>query len=289
MSVISANTCFGGIGDDGNRDKWDALTGFLRGRKPGVLLLQEMRGAGPAGTGAHLRDTAEALGMAVAAVGPPAPGAPAGAEHRTAVLVGPGVEVVPHDRPVMHPWDALPWAEALVLLPGADVPVWFYSVHLPPSSRTKQMIYAQKLAATVAARAAKGRRGFVAGDLNGLADAYGREQLAAMPLNVWPARVRKNPRNGSLRPRLGVHRELAAIGLADIAAMLPPGCRDPRDLTPTGTAGARVDRGYAHRDLARAVIRYWQVRLRDATDHDLIEFIISLALAREVLALGAAT
>lgn len=280
LSVICANTCFGGIDEDGSTSRWDALVKYLLGRQPDVLLLQEMRGATPAGTEAHVAATAEALGMAPAALGPPAPGAPIGAEHHTAILTGPGLEVVPHDRPQVHPWDALPWAEVQVQVPGLPFPVWFYSVHLPPSRHTGQMLHAEKLAATVARRARKGQLAFVGGDFNCLApaDGYSQEQLAAMPQDVWPARVRVLP-DGSLEPKLGVHGELSAAGLADIAAGLPPGLRTPPALTPSGTAGGRVDRGYAHAALAAAVTGCRQVRLRDATDHDIVEFTVRLAKA----------
>jgi hypothetical protein len=58
------------------------------------------------------------------------------------------------------------------------------------------------------------------------ADAYTQEQLAAMPARVRPARIRLLP-DDTLEPILDVHQVLAGIGLADIAAGLPPDRRDP--------------------------------------------------------------
>jgi endonuclease/exonuclease/phosphatase family metal-dependent hydrolase len=275
LRVISANTQFGGIGD-GSGKRRDALVTFLLEQEPDVLLLQEVPAAGPGGAEGYLRETAGALGMTVAAAGPCAPGAPAGAGHHTAILAGPGMTVIRHGPPDADPWDRVPWAEALIQVPGLPAPVWFYSVHLPPSRHTGQMLHAEKLAATVARRAREGYPAFAAGDFNCLseADAYTQEQLAAMPLEVWPARVRVLP-DGSLEPKLGVLAELAAVGMADIAARLPASRRSPEALTPTGTALGRVDYLLAHDEVAGSVIRYEQVPLPGATDHHVLVLTLS--------------
>ena len=283
LRVASVNMLYGGIDAGGSRDRWHALTRFLRVQEPDVLLCQEMQAATPSGVHRHLLDTARSLGMTAEALGPPAPGAASGSEHHTAVLVRPGLEVIDTGPATAYrPWDHVPWAEALLRVPGLPFPVRFYSVHLPHSSDVWQKHYANKLATRIAARAEDGEQALAAGDWNCLAptDAYTQDQLAAMPARVRPARIRSLP-DGTLEPILDVHYVLYGIGLTDIAASLPPGRRDPPDLTPTGTAGGRVDRAYAPRALASAVTACRQVRTT-ATDHDVLLLTIDVTEAADV-------
>jgi endonuclease/exonuclease/phosphatase family metal-dependent hydrolase len=280
LRIVSANMLYGGVDADGSRDRWRALTGFLREQDPDVLLCQEMAAARPSGVERHLLETARSLAMTPAALGPPAPGAASGSEHHTAVLVRPGLEVTDAGPATAYlPWDHVPWAEALLRVPGLPLPVRFYSVHLPHSSGVWQKHYASKLATRIAARAEDGEHALAAGDWNCLApgDAYTQDQLAAMPARVRPARIRLLP-GGTLEPVLDVHHVLAGVGLADIAATLPPGRRDPPGLTPTGTAGGRVDRAYAPHALASAVTACRQVRTA-ATNHDVLLLTVDIIRA----------
>ena len=280
LRIVSANMQYGGIDPGGSRDRWRTLIMFLREQEPDVLLCQEMQADKPSGVHRHLQDTARSLNMTAAALGPPAPGAASGSEHHTAVLVRPRLEVIESGPAVAYrPWDHVPWAEALLDVPGLPNPVRFYSVHLPYSSDVWQRHLTDKLASRIAARAERGEQAFAAGDWNCLApaDNYTQAQLAAMPARVRPARIRLLP-DGTLEPILDVHQVLAGIGLVDVAAGLPPERRDPPELSPTGTAGGRVDRVYALRAHASAVTAWRQVRTA-GTDHDVLLFTISLAEA----------
>src|SRR5437879_2024851 len=93
LRVASVNMLYGGVDADGGRDRWRALTGFLREQEPDVLLCQEMAAARPSGVERHLLETARCLGMTSVVLGPPAPGAASGSEHHTAVLARPWLEV----------------------------------------------------------------------------------------------------------------------------------------------------------------------------------------------------
>jgi endonuclease/exonuclease/phosphatase family metal-dependent hydrolase len=283
LRIASVNLQYGGVDAGGSRDRWHALTGFLREQEPDVLLCQEMQAATPSGVERHLLDTARSLGMTRAALGPPAPGAASGSEHHTAVLVRPWLEVTETGPATAYrPWDHVPWAEALLRVPGLPFPLRVYSVHLPHSSDIWQKHYANKLASRIAARAEDGEQALAAGDWNCLApgDAYTQDQLAAMPARVRPARLRLLP-DGTWEPVLDVHQVLAAIGLTDIAASLPPDRRDPPALAPTGTAGGRVDRAYAPPVLASAVTACRQVRT-PATDHAVLLLTISITKAAAI-------
>jgi endonuclease/exonuclease/phosphatase family metal-dependent hydrolase len=282
LQVASVNMLYGGIDADESRDRWHALTRWLREQAPDVLLCQEMQAAKPSGVHRHLHATARALGMSAVVLGPPAPGAASGSEHHTAILIGSGtgLEVIDTGPAAAYqPWDHVPWAEALLRVPGLPTPIRCYSVHLPHSSAIWQEHYASKLATRIATRAEHGELALACGDWNCLApaDACTQEQLAAMPARVRPARIRVLA-DGTLQPILAVHQVLAGIGLADIAASLPPGHRDPPGLTPTGTAGGRVDRAYASPALAPAVARYRQVRTA-ATDHHALLLTLSITTA----------
>jgi endonuclease/exonuclease/phosphatase family metal-dependent hydrolase len=283
LRVASVNMNYGGIDPDGSAGRWQALTGFVREQEPDVVLCQEMAAHKPSGLQRHLLDTARSLGMTSAALGPPAPGAASGSEHHTAVLVRPGLEVTDTGPATAYrPWDHVPWAEALLGVPGLPFPLRVYSVHLPHSSAIGQKHYVSKLASRVAARAEDGEQALAAGDWNCLApgDAYTQEQLAAMPARVRPARLRLLP-DGTWEPVLDVHQVLAAVGLADVAAGLPPERRDPPALTPTGTAGGRVDRAYAPLVIASAVTSCRQVRT-PATDHAVLLLTISITKAAAI-------
>jgi endonuclease/exonuclease/phosphatase family metal-dependent hydrolase len=277
LRVATVNMQYGGIDADGSRDRWESLTGFLREQEPDVVLCQEMQAHKPSGVHQHLLDTARALRMTAAVLGPPAPGAASGSEHHTAILVRPDLEITDTGpASAYRPWDHVPWAEALLHVPGLPFPLRVYSVHLPHSSAVWQQHLASKLATRIAARAETGEQPLAAGDWNCLApaDTYTPGQLAAMPARIRPARIRLHP-DGTLEPVLDVHYLLTGIGLADVAASLPPGRREPPDLTPTGTAGGRGVRAYAPPALVSAVTACQQVRT-PATDHDILLLTLSI-------------
>jgi endonuclease/exonuclease/phosphatase family metal-dependent hydrolase len=281
LVVASLNWRYGGVDPDGSKDRWRALTEFLDAEEPDVVLCQEFQAATPSGVHRHFQDTASALGMTAAVLGPPAPGAASGSEHHTAILVRDtdGLDLLDTGPAAAYlPWDHVPWAEALLRVPGLPNPVRFYSVHLPYSSDVWQRHLANKLASRIAQRAEHGEQAFTAGDWNCLApaDSYTQAQLAAMPAKVRPARINVLP-DGTLQPILDVHQVLAGIGLADVASVVPPARRDPPELAPSGTAGGRVDRGYATPGFAAAA-RCRQVRT-GATDHEALVFAIDIAAA----------
>jgi endonuclease/exonuclease/phosphatase family metal-dependent hydrolase len=291
LVVASVNWRYGGVEPDGSTDRWRALTAFLRAEELDVVLCQEFQAAMPSGVHRHLQDTASELGMTAAVLGPPAPGAASGSEHHTAILVRDtaGLRLLDTGPAAAYrPWDHVPWAEALLDVPGLPNPVRFYSIHLPYSSDVWQKHLANKLASRIAARAEHGEQALAAGDWNCLApgDNYTQAQLAAMPARVRPARIRVLA-DGTLQPILDVHRVLAGIGLADVASVIPATRRDPQELTPSGTAGGRGDRAYATPGFAAAV-RCRQVRT-GATDHDVLVLTIDVAAAATAGLPGALT
>ncbi|HMH94342.1 MAG TPA: hypothetical protein VK586_25070 [Streptosporangiaceae bacterium] len=72
---------------------------------------------------------------------------------------------------------------------------------------------------------------------------------------------------------------LAAIGISDVAASLPPGCRSPRQLTGTGSRlHGRIDRLCAADGLQRAAGRYEQAPT-GGSDHQALLLILDTAAA----------
>jgi len=261
VNFIGASTS---AGDGGERRQ--ALTGLLQAESPHVVLCQEMRSQVPGDLYKDLQAVARALGMTARSV-ICAPGAAAGEQAYTAILVSDSAGL---DVAATGPDDGQPWSEALLLVPGVPRPVRFYSVHLPGNSSVHQKHHASMLASRAAGLAAGGGElAFVGGSWNCLApaDGYSQEQLAAVPPSARPAQVRALP-DGTLEPVLDVHYLLHGIGLADVAAAVPPEHRNPPELTPTGPAG-RTCRAYAARVLVTAVTSYRQVS-NDASDDLLV-------------------
>jgi endonuclease/exonuclease/phosphatase family metal-dependent hydrolase len=272
IRIVSANFGNGGAGPDGGKDRWHMMTAFLRDQSPDIVLCQEIRGSKPGQAKDHLLATARQAGLAPAALGPPAPGAASGDGNHTAILVRerPGLTVLDRGPADCAPWDALPWCEALLEIPGIPCPVRFYSVRLPHSSSIRQLDYASQLATSIAERREAGEAPVAGGDWNCLspADDYTLADLAtSMPVRVRPARIRYGPHG--MKPNYDVHYVLAAVGLEDAATLLRPGQRQPPDLTPSGTAGGRVDRVLLTRELAPDLTSYRQVRT-GASDRDSI-------------------
>ncbi len=75
-----------------------------------------------------------------------------------------------------------------------------------------------------------------------------------------------------------MHEALAAVGLVDAAAALDPGCRDPRDLAPTGiNGGGRVDRFYLSGELWESgAVRSYEQRDGGGSDHLLLMITLRL-------------
>jgi endonuclease/exonuclease/phosphatase family metal-dependent hydrolase len=289
LVIASVNWLNGGLGPDGGKDRWYAMTDFLGSQSPDVVLCQEIRGGKPGQAEEHLLATARRLGMAPVALGPSAPGAASGDGNRTAILVRERVGLTVLDRgPAGHaPWDALPWCDALLEIPGVPIPVRFYSVHLPHSSGVWQLDFASRLATWVEERREVGEAAIAGGDWNCLApaDRYMPDQLAAMPARVRPARMRSGPHG--LEANYDVHYVLAAVGLEDAAAFLARDQRQPPDLTPSGAAGGRVDRVLLTRGLAPAISSYKQIRT-GASDHDSLVVTIDVARAAHAASPGSA-
>jgi hypothetical protein len=195
IQIVSANFGHGGPGPDGGKDRWHAMTAFLRDESPDIALCQQIRGSKPGQAGEHLLATARQAGMTPVALGPPAPGAASGDGNRTAILVRerPGLAVLDGGPAGRTPWDALPWCDALLEIPGIPCPVRFYSVRLPHSSSVWQLDFASRLATWIAERREAGEAAVAGGDWNCLspADDYTLADLAtSMPVRVRPARIR---------------------------------------------------------------------------------------------------
>jgi endonuclease/exonuclease/phosphatase family metal-dependent hydrolase len=271
IRIVSANFGYGGPGPDGGEDRWHVMTAFLRDESPDIVLCQEIRGSKPGGAGEHLLAAARQAGMTLVVLGPPAPGAASDCYgSRTAILARPEVAALDRGPAGRVPWDALPWRDALLEVPGIPCPVRFYSVRLPHSSSVWQLDFASRLATRIAERREAGEAAIAGGDWNCLspADDYTLADLAtSMPVRVRPARIRYGPHG--MKPNYDVHYVLTAVGLEDVATFLRPEQRQPPDLTPSGTAGGRVDRVLLTPELAPDASSYRQVRT-GASDHDSI-------------------
>ncbi len=109
---------------------------------------------------------------------------------------------------------------------------------------------------------------FVAGDMNEL----GRsgpiplsEEIETWPLHLQLTRAIRD-HHGKLTPRFTLDDEFTRAGMVDVAAALPPKCREPAELGATAVCGTRIDRGYAVEVLAKTARRYQQVKI--GSDHD---------------------
>jgi len=89
----------------------------------------------------------------------------------------------------------------------------------------------------------------------------------------------------ALEPNYDVHDTLTGVGLTDVAAWLPPGCREPGALSPTARHG-RIDRFYVTGGLPPAVLRYAQADT-GASDHLALMIVIDIRGAAAITPRGA--
>jgi endonuclease/exonuclease/phosphatase family metal-dependent hydrolase len=273
LTVVSANTCYGGINPDTGDDSGARVTiEALRGADPDVALLQEMDARGdPYRLWRHLRHFASALDMEPV-LGPSAAIRSELGNH-TAILVSArrGLRVADQWPPPAPAGPRVPWCRAEVTVPGLARPVHFCSVHLSARSAADQLRAAQVIASYVRAQH---HPAVVGGDFNGYAPG---EPAAAEPAAL-PAHLRGQPRwrrgpGGVPEPDYAVHDTLADAGLTDIAAHLPPGRRDRPGLTGTARAG-RIDRIY----LTGAATEYRQ-QDTGGSDHHMLLLTLDLTAA----------
>ena len=262
LRIASANFEFGGI-DPGTGDdaRWHKTIDALAAWSPHVVLCQEIAARSGARLKEHLWATANALDM-TPLLGPPTPVSVTGNHPAILLGTGSGLRVLDEGPPAYPPGvGAVPaWCEALLEIPGLPHPLRVYSVHLPARSAVDQLSQAQRLASRIAQT---GEISLAGGDWNnfGRADAseLASAVLAAMPPHLRPPRMRRLA-GGTWEPNFDVHDTLAAIGLADLAASLPPGRRNPAGLTATGiNNGGRPDRLYGTEGLPDAAERYEQL------------------------------
>jgi endonuclease/exonuclease/phosphatase family metal-dependent hydrolase len=242
--------------------------------RPHVVLCQEMTAPWPARLKGHVRRTANALGMEPV-LGPPVPWT--ASRLRTAVLVdrSSGIVITDEGPPPPGPADESAWCMAVLEVPGLGAPLGVFSVHMPARSAAAQLTETQILTSLIAAQHPLAVAG---GDWN----SYPRSQLAAGGLAALPAQLRCQPRwrrgpGGVPEPDYAVHDALRDAGLTDIAAHLPPGHRDPPELTATAAAG-RIDRFYVSPGLAGAATRYRQQETA-GSDHAIVLLTLSIAQA----------
>jgi len=230
----------GGLDADGATSRWERTIASLVAWKPDVACLQEMSARRDSHKlRKHLWATANALGMV------PILGSEGGVSgNHPAIMVSAARLIVPDEGPPPRAVGHDPaWCEALLRVRPAGPVIRAYSVHLPPRSAAAQLIQAQRLATSTAQR---GELGVVCGDWNCYArgDQLTADILASMPPHLRPARMRVGL-GKELTANYDVHDALTAVGLIDVAAGLPPSCRLPHELTPTGiNGGGRGDRFY---------------------------------------------
>ena len=266
--IATVNFNYGGIdpvtGDDADAQKTIIA---LNDVQPHVVLGQEIWAPPPTPPSTRLWDIANALGM-TAVLGPITPGARS--PLHTAILIDTdalGAEITCDDPAPGHigPTGTAPAWVRVELRIAALAARWdLYAGHLPARSPTMQLAHAESLAARIAEHH---QPTIVGADFNGYAALphVTSEELENIPRHLQVSRCRRGP-DGRLERILDVHDTLTRAGLIDVAADLPPGCRVPADLQPTGHGGARVDRIYATAELADAATRYWQFPI--GSDHD---------------------
>ena len=280
LRICAVNLSYGGLDrDSGSDQRWHKTVEALTAWAPHVVLVQEMTALHPHGLHAHLWRTASALGM-IPLLGPPTPGSVSGNHPAILVDYAAGLRVLDTGPP---PWlpgaGAAPaWAWAVLQVPGLPHPLHVYSVHLPARTAAGQREQAERLASRIAQDGALAVAG---GDWNCYApgdEGLTPGVLAALPPHLRPARMRATA-DGQLAAVHDVHEVLAAIGMSDIAASLPPGCRSPRQLTGTGShEHGRIDRFYASGELERAAVRYEQAGT-GGSDHQALLLILDTAAA----------
>jgi hypothetical protein len=239
--------------------RWDKTVGALREWRPHLVLCQEISATVPGGLRTQLWTTANTLGM-IPLLGQPAPAPVPVTGTYPAILVAASEGLVildawpPSGPPGTGTQPA--WCEALVQIPGWKYPLRAYSVDLRSRSSVEQRSQTDHLAGRIAGLAELAVAG---GNWNSYsrADAITPAALDVAPLHLRPARMCYSPQDRMLTPNYEVHDVLASIGMDDVAAVLPPGQREPDDLTPAGTGdGGRADRIYLTRDLAGTAARY---------------------------------
>lgn len=302
--IASANLEHGGVSQAGDATRLGKTIEVLRRWSPDILLLQEVTAHTPdstipplwgkpwdeqvravhdhavradAATVGHLGHVADALHM-MPVLGPPMP--MMFRRMHTAVLASPALEIA-RTGPPMPATGSLtpPWTEVIVRMPDVPNELAVYSLHLPPRTATLQRVMAEWLASIVAEH---GKLTVIGGDWNSLAraDDIGQSDLRAMKRVLRTARMEVS--GGELRPSYAVEDLFTAIGMLDAAAHLPPGKRKPPVLSPTGSAGCRVDRFEVSRQLAGALYRYQQFDTGGSDHHAIL-----LALDRGALAVAA--
>jgi endonuclease/exonuclease/phosphatase family metal-dependent hydrolase len=249
----------------------------LRRWTPQVVLLQEVNGRAVHKLQAHLWRTANELGM-TPVLGPPSPDSVSGNHPAVLVRTAIGLRILDAGPPAWPAGGASPaWCEAKVAVPGLNHPVWFISAHLPARSATSQ---AERLASLAAQR---GGLVVAGGDWNSYTPADAGlltpQALAGLPAHLRPARLRPASDGEPLAADYRAHTALASAGLTDAAAELPPTCRTPPELAPTGITGAgRVDRVYVTSALVPALARCEQAAT-GGSDHQALLLALDTAAA----------
>jgi hypothetical protein len=273
--VACCNLHFAGVSRTGDDSAWQASITVLRSWDPDVVLLQEM--AAPsgviAGLHAHLWRTANELGM-TPLLGPPGPLSVTGNHPAILVATSRGLTIVDAGPPQ---WGSgggpLPsWCQALLQVPRIPHPVAVYSVHLPARSADEQRSQAQRLASVIAQR---GEIAIAGGDWNSFPrTGPALRDLHEMDPHLRPPRMHTRPGPGGgieLEPSYDVDDILTGVGLADAAACLPPGRRDPPGLSATSIHdNGRIDRFYLTPGLPGAAEQYIQAETGGSDHHALL-------------------
>lgn len=287
LRIASANFGFGGIDRaTGSTERWEKTISALRAWQPHIVLCQEISALTPGGLRAHLWATANVLDM-IPLLGPPTPLSLTGNHPAILIAASAGLAIL-DAGPAAYPPGSGPqpaWCEALVQVPGWRRPLHAYSVHLPPRSSTEQRSQADRLASRIAEL---GELAIAGGDWNsyGRADPVSAIALAHQPPHLRPPRMRYTPHDQTVTPNYDVHDVLASVGMEDAAAFLPPGQRQPADLTATGTGnGGRIDRLYLTFDLTQAAARYIQ-QDTGGSDHHALMLTLNTARAATAIPWG---